>query len=99
MTETIDTNKVVAPEKTGRYGVSRKGMGGRKPKYSREFLQTFVDTKINDGISIKQQCKNQGLPYISIYMAMKREGLHNPRKVKTTSAPAVVVVTDSDHKL
>jgi len=102
--ETLDNRSAVVggttmPEKTSRYSVSRAGMGGRKPKYSQEFLQEFVDTKVKDGVSIKQQCRDKGLPYISIYMAMKRVGLDNPRKVQTTSAPAVVVVADGDHKL
>jgi hypothetical protein len=84
-------------QKDSRYSVSRKGMGGRKPKYTEEFLKNMVDTKVNDGVSIKKQCREAGLPYISIYMAMKRVGLINPRKsavVKTDSAPQVAVMPD-----
>jgi len=84
-----------------RYKVSRKGMGGRKPIYTREFLEGLVNEKLENGTSIKAQCRALSKPYISIYMALKNTGLIIPKvdraasKVfKTTDAPQVVVMPD-----
>ena len=64
----------VTPVVKGRYTVSRKGMGGRKPKYDRAMLEDLLQLQ-RAGTSLLAECKRRGLPYVSINSAMRREGL------------------------
>jgi hypothetical protein len=65
-----------------RYKVSRKGMGGRKPKYNEAQLVAMIARRDQEKISLKAQCREAGLPYVSVNAAMDRLGLKTP-KTKT----------------
>lgn len=63
---------VTDPQVThSRYSVSRKGMGGRKPKYTQDQLNAVLET-VKSGTSLLQACKSVG-PYGSVRAALKRE--------------------------
>ena len=64
----------VTPVVQGRYGVSRKGMGGRKAKYDLPLLQELLDLQ-KAGTSLLAECKRRNLPYVSVNSAMHRLGL------------------------
>jgi hypothetical protein len=78
--------------KTTRYNVSRKGMGGRKAKYSEELLNELIREKLEKGLSVKANCALRGLPYVSVNAALKRLGITNPHKVKAVG-PVVATQT------
>jgi hypothetical protein len=61
-------------EAKSRYSVSRKGMGGRKPKYTEAELTAIVDA-VKGGASLRAVCTQKGLPYVSIRSALKRTGV------------------------
>jgi hypothetical protein len=88
MSEVATVEKVA---KASRYSVSREGMGGRKAKYTEELLRQIVAEKVSLGISVKANCAKRGLPYVSINAALKRLGIENPNKVKTTSPTTSLV--------
>jgi hypothetical protein len=56
---------------TSRYGVSRKGMGGRPPKYTKEQLDELLNL-VKAGKSLLAVCKEANVPYVSIRSALKR---------------------------
>ncbi len=72
----VETEAVpsVTPVVSGRYSVSRKGMGGRKAKYDLALLQELLALQ-TAGKSLLAECKTRGLPYVSVNSAMKRLGL------------------------
>jgi hypothetical protein len=76
-----ETQEVV---KTSRYSVSRKGMGGRKPKYNEEQLKAMLVKRDTEKVSLKAQCRELGLPYVSVNAAIDRMGLKT--KTETISA-------------
>jgi hypothetical protein len=65
-----------------RYSVSRKGMGGRKAVYTKEFLEEILREKTVNKVSVFQTCKARGLSYVSINAAMRRVGLKKTRAQK-----------------
>ena len=79
---TVIAEAPVEAEKVNRYSVSRKGMGGRKPKYDEALLRELVREKAENGLSVKANCAKRGLPYVSVNAALKRLGIENPHKPK-----------------
>jgi len=55
-----------------RYSVSRKGMGGRKRKYSDETLAEVM-ALVNTGKSLLAVSKEKNFPYVSIRAALKAQ--------------------------
>ncbi len=62
-----------------RYSVSRKGMGGRKAKYTVAQLNEVLDL-VKAGKSLVTVAKEKSLPYVSVRSALIREGLLFPKK-------------------
>jgi len=69
------SDEVVVPSaevaQTPRYKVSRKGMGGRKPKYTQAQLDEVLGL-VNAGQSLLAVTKEKGYPYVSVRAALKR---------------------------
>lgn len=57
-----------------RYSVSRKGMGGRKPKYTETQMEEVLEL-VKQGKSLLSVAKEKGYPYVSIRTALKRNQL------------------------
>lgn len=56
-----------------RYSVSRKGMGGRKEKYTASQLQEILDLAKQSNLTTA--CKNKNVPYVSVRAALKRKNM------------------------
>lgn len=73
---------VVSPaEAKTRYKVSRKGMGGRKKKYTEDMMNEVL-TLVASGKSLLAVSKEKGYPYVSIRNALKM-AKHWPVDVST----------------
>jgi hypothetical protein len=75
-------------EQKSRYSVSRKGMGGRKRKYSDAMLTEVLEL-VKQGKSLLAVSKEKGVPYVSIRAALKAQKMW-PVQVPTVQAPATV---------
>ena len=71
---------------SNRYSVSRAGMGGRKPKYTRVQLEAVVKrVRTKEVKSLVKACEGVG-PYVSVRSALMREKLW-PVVVTETTTP------------
>lgn len=81
----METTQPTVEAAKSRYSVSRKGMGGRKRKYSDEKLAEVM-ALVNSGKSLLAVSKEQGIPYVSIRAALKAQHMW-PVSVAQASAP------------
>ncbi len=58
----------------------------RPIKYQKADLEAMIKLKEEKGIPIKLQCRESGIPYVSINKALKKYGLSIPKKYAETKA-------------